>query len=921
MACTIDIEDLTRKFISNRPWFKTKDYTYIFITESPKEKINDNNLMTVAKRYAQEWNENLMEIIPELKSGIYYHRMEFDDDSGQFLPAIRVFVADDVKLQLQEASKRIIQERELNEKNILEEQAREVQREDAKRAGVEYTKEYLSNRSRIEVADFVKLPEIRDVRAKWFNGKTSISIKEFLTTVKENHPVYDKLVKYLLKNLSNDTEIQLVDFIAGKDGVITHGLYSPNDNKIKLSETSLNRKQSAIGTVLHEILHAQTYHALQNNPELRTKINDKIAYIKTQLNIGEDYYGLTNADEFVASLFTNSRFAKRLQEIPATNKTSISLFDQILQMFFEFLGFVKGTSVYLEAAKLVTEVIEKQYQETLEFENALEAQGYEAADMFDRMITNNNVQYTFRAVNILQSDRAKQIFDKGNKNKWSLDKILTELAIPKEQKALLLDLGITDREQLIIDLVSKYGYTVEIKTAKDKKNGDFVISDDLGYPNEFSDSRYHEIGKPTQYYSNLTVPGGINYTENEISTPLIIPSIKGHAQFSTDKGIGWFRSDEQVLEGDNKVEVKDYTAYLYGDDSQAYLKTEGGNKTKTRRVLEIQSDLFQKGRDKENLVTQQREFIENREVVLNNGEEYDIKDFPYLVIDKRFGAVVKPVFTKEDGETFIKEELNTLKQPTEIKENQFLQLLNKDNNWVTFFIKSIIQDSAKRGYEKVLFPKGETAAKIEGHETIADEIRRIDNELLKYNDISKVNIKPYTKTSAIYNKQLEGINVGYIGDIFFYKKDNFTNLTLEEAKIEFNRVKNNLEQQKANLKSQGIEKLKPIEAFYEIKVGNILEKQFGKDNVKTITDEYGNQWREITITEDMQDTILFDRTNDNIKEGVSKLFESNPELANIGTQEQYSKYLDTIFPDYINNFAYEAVEEFLVANKIIDRKC
>lgn len=34
-----------------------------------------------------------------------------------------------------------------------------------------------------------------------------------------------------------------------------------------------------------------------------------------------------------------------------------------------------------------------------------------------------------------------------------------------------------------------------------------------------------------------------------------------------------------------------------------------------------------------------------------------------------------------------------------------------------------------------------------------------------------------------------------------------------------------------------------------------------------------------------------------IKEGVSELFESNSELANIGTQEQYSQYLDTIFPD------------------------
>jgi len=36
---------------------------------------------------------------------------------------------------------------------------------------------------------------------------------------------------------------------------------------------------------------------------------------------------------------------------------------------------------------------------------------------------------------------------------------------------------------------------------------------------------------------------------------------------------------------------------------------------------------------------------------------------------------------------------------------------------------------------------------------------------------------------------------------------------------------------------------------------------------------------------------------DAVKSGVQELFDSNPELANIGTAEQYSQYLDTIFPD------------------------
>lgn len=34
-------------------------------------------------------------------------------------------------------------------------------------------------------------------------------------------------------------------------------------------------------------------------------------------------------------------------------------------------------------------------------------------------------------------------------------------------------------------------------------------------------------------------------------------------------------------------------------------------------------------------------------------------------------------------------------------ENQFMSLLQKDNNWVTFFVKSIIQDSAKQTITEV----------------------------------------------------------------------------------------------------------------------------------------------------------------------------------------------------------------------------
>lgn len=358
----------------------------------------------------------------------------------------------------------------------------------------------------------------------------------------------------------------------------------------------------------------------------------------------------------------------------------------------------------------------------------------------------NKVEYGLKAIEILHSDKAIQIFEKGKKNNWSLDKILTELQIPKEQKQLILDLGITDREKIALELASKYSFVVEINTAKKEysKNytrGNQTPTEDRPYGNntfeinnveyssnimdggykKYENGKYYNITAeeykkafdsfektyetiPTIYYSNLTVHGGTNYTENEISTPLITPSIKGHTLFSTNNGIGWFRSDDKVDGLDTNIyDSKDIPAGIMnvtGEYGEFFRKEKGGdwyvstnegdinvsktampdefitdafneqysinrNKlqlTKTRRILELQSDLFQKGRDKEDLT-----------------EPYIIETY------------------NNQGRPERREESN----PNNKNQNQFLQLLNKDNNWVTFFVKSIIQDTAKQTITEV----------------------------------------------------------------------------------------------------------------------------------------------------------------------------------------------------------------------------
>jgi len=202
----------------------------------------------------------------------------------------------------------------------------------------------------------------------------------------------------------------------------------------------------------------------------------------------------------------------------------------------------------------------------------------------NQILESGEINYALKSLNILQSDKAKQVFDKGNKAGWDLNKILTELQVPKDQKELLLDLGITDREELALELASNYSYSIKIDTTKGNKSADGYLDDHQPltfedqyrvrdgnfyeaniYDNDLvqiTEEEYNNAKKiyndrkkefeesvpNSSYYSNLTVPGGTNYTENEISTPLIIPSIKGHAQFSTDNGIGWHRSDDRTID-------------------------------------------------------------------------------------------------------------------------------------------------------------------------------------------------------------------------------------------------------------------------------------------------------------------------------------------------------------------------------------
>jgi hypothetical protein len=419
------------------------------------------------------------------------------------------------------------------------------------------------------------------------------------------------------------------------------------------------------------------------------------------------------------------------------------------------------------------------------------------------------VKSGLKATNILQSPKADQFFAAVAKNKITGDffwrKMQSDLGIPKDQIDILKSFDTEDKGELISSLLANYSFAIEINTAKGTPKKDAfesygpseeeMINEELEYlqTNDPNNPRINELlnaknnleNPNTQYYSNLTVPGGTNYAENEIATPAITPSIKGHAQFATDQGIGWFRSDDQVKDG------KYYPGGVF-EGEMIGATTEGGILTKTRRILEVQSDLFQKGRDKENLDKDRIERIQP-----------------------------DPLFPSADSG-------NILPNTTS---NQFLQLLNQGSNWVTFFVKSIIQDSAKKGYEKVLFPSGNTASKVEGHTTLEEFKKQKEDRIKELEDKIKEAVKYQTNSSS---------------------------KIIQDSHKEIKQLKQELER----VDREGFGALKPIYNFYENTVKNILNKQYGKENVKQVTDEYGNTWNEVEIVPEREQKSILLQTQD-----------------------------------------------------------
>lgn len=157
----------------------------------------------------------------------------------------------------------------------------------------------------------------------------------------------------------NDTGItyEIVDTLPG--GEAAH--YDRANKVIRINKNARFRNESKsltpeVQTIVHEVLHAVTVHAIETNSRVREQFQHLLDVTRNKLGDKANYYGLTDVYEFVAEL-SNAQFVQDLKSIQLTRKQT--LLDRIKgvikkvyrQIFTSYKDFIGSDNVYSAAVE------------------------------------------------------------------------------------------------------------------------------------------------------------------------------------------------------------------------------------------------------------------------------------------------------------------------------------------------------------------------------------------------------------------------------------------------------------------------------------------------------------------------------------------------------------------------------------------
>jgi len=274
---------------------------------------------------------------------------------------------------------------------------------------------------------------------------------------------------------------------------------------------------------------------------------------------------------------------------------------------------------------------------------------------------------------------------------------------------------------------------------------------------------------------------------------------------------------------------------------------------KTRRVIEIQSDLFQKGR-----LEGEKNLGNNRMAGLHDADDIirgRLTPTEYESYQKMLTSSQKSHYLDQVEEGLsdkIKAEVSRLEKGLiSAREKELAPLEPYRNTWWERIIREEVKQAAKDGKTKLQFPTGETAMKIEGLGESPMVWRDVTDEATKkWADLPELSPETLTVGKTIEQNNIPGqwIITDVLGDGKFkaVSKDTYQ----ANSKYVDGSSRAIPENAKETFDISGkVDTENPIYKFYEKQVQKYLTNKYGG---KVITDPQGVKWVEIDIDKKMK---------------------------------------------------------------------
>lgn len=351
-----------------------------------------------------------------------------------------------------------------------------------------------------------------------------------------------------------------------------------------------------------------------------------------------------------------------------------------------------------------------------------------------------------------------------------------------------------------------------------------------------------ENGSMTPRYESINLPDELrgpvaNYEENIYKSPIKTSAGNVHFGGNTDNYFAHTRVEDLPEKGEQRY-LGDIAA---GKKNLVRGATGDVNNGDTRRVIELQSDLFQKGRLEQEMphVRQQA-----------NGKWGAFDSASQNPIGKQYDTQAEAVEA--------------------IRSSGMSKLDPYKNTWHERIIREEVKQAAEDGKTKLQFPTGETAMNIEGLVNRSDKWVTLDNKVVNGTNIKDGDLITYQDHDGEPHPDRRFLITKNNGDGTFDAVDNLTaendstlyDLVEKKGLLDDGRmpsleelddvgalgdkeIMTQLKKLSEHLSAKDtVDKENPIYQFYQKEVGKYLQKKY---DAKLITDPQGVSWYEINV--------------------------------------------------------------------------